>query len=226
VISENTFSGLSIDFEDYDSVIITIEQPDSSLGTPSPTVISAVHIPDDFTQQTIGILQFPENVDSASASFYQLATPTDADTSNERSGVWFMQNIEPPIQGLTLKYAPSGWLYEGWAWHNNTWLSTGKFASPGLSDDFSGYSNGPGPGYPGEDFLTNPPSGWTIEPGDSVLLTLEPNPDPEDSPFVVRLLGHQVQSPEFQHVRTATPLLNTVEVVPNGSLTFKRSEDL
>ena len=228
VIPNNTLFGLPIDFDDYDSALISIEPPGASSGTPSSSVIAATHIP-DFSFQTIGILDFPEDVDSGGVNFYQLATPTDADTSNERSGVWFAQNLETQAPGLALRAAPTGWNYEGWARHDNGWLSTGKFLSRATSDQFSGYSAtaNPAPGFPGEDFLNNAPSGvtfpWTFVDGDSVMVTLEPNPDPEDGPFGIRLLVRSMSPRPVP--RVATPLISNEKVMPNGSLTFGRSED-
>jgi hypothetical protein len=228
VIPNNTQFGLPIDFEDYDSALITIEEPGASTGMPSSSVIGATQIP-DFNIRTIGILAFPEDVDSGGVSFCQLATPTDADTLNDRSGVWFVQNLDTQTRGLALKAAPPGWIYEGWARHDDTWLSTGKFSNPGMADEFSGYSASlnPSPNFPGEDFLSNGPLGvtfpWTFVDGDSVMVTMEPNPDPEDGPFGIRLLVRSM-SP-LPVPRIATPLSMNDKVMPNGTLTFRRSED-
>lgn len=231
VIPDNTISDLSIDFDKNDTVMITIEAPGSSSGLPSSTVTGACHIPADFSQQAITPFGFPVDVDSSlgSGNSFTFATPTDADTSNELSGVWFAQHIyDLPIQSLNLKHSPSGWKYEGWVWHESTWLSTGKFADAGQSDDFSGYSAGPGIGFPGEDFLNNAPAGvtfpWVLGQGDSVLITLEPSPDPATGPFVVRLHGIGLQ--DDRPAGASTQLTSPVERMPSGSMTFKRTEEL
>jgi hypothetical protein len=230
VISANTMSGLSADFEDYDSVLITIESPETSSGLPSSTVIATGQIPENFEIRQIGALDFPVTVDSGGASFFQFATPTDADTENELSGIWFMRGIQPLRQGLGLYSAPEGWMYEGWAWHRGHWLSTGKFTSPVGSDDFNGYSatSVEAPEFPGEDFLNedNEPEGvtfpWTFEGDDTVLVTLEPSPDTEGGPFVIRLKEVALVNP----APGAATAMGVVETRPVGNVTFSRSEDL
>jgi len=227
VISANTKANLSVDFEENDTLMITIEASGASPDQPSATVVAAAQIPPDFTQRTIGILEFPAETDSGTASFFQLGTPTDADTSNERSGVWFALNLDAPRLALALQYAPEGWRYESWAFHDNTWLSMGKFNSAGQNDDFNGYSAGPGIGFPGEDFIANAPAGvtfpWEFEIGDSIMVTLEPEPENDDSPFVVRLLGYEMSELRPAHVATQ---ISKVNLTPSGTVTFKRSEDL
>lgn len=231
-VKDNTFANLSEDFEARDTLIITIEAPGASSGVPSTTVVAEAQIPDDFEQHTIGILRFPVDVDTnlSVPNSFELATPTDADTSNELSGIWFARNVESgPSQSLRLKTAPTGWIYEGWAWHDDTWLSTGKFESAAQADEFSGYSAGAGIGFPGEDFLMNAPAGvtfpWTFGIGDTILITLEPSPDPApDVPSFVRVYGLGMADARPPHV--ATQLVTPVQLEPNGTVTFKRSDDL
>lgn len=232
-VSDNTFANLSVDFEAKDTLIITIEPPGAASGVPSLSVVAAAQIPDDFTQRTIGILEFPVDSDSSLGvpNSFEFATPTDADTANELSGIWLALNPESgfPSQSLRLRNAKPGWIYEGWVWHEDTWLSMGKFESAAEDDDFSGYSAGAGIGFPGEDFLMNAPTGvtfpWTFGVGDSILITLEPSPDPDpDEPFVIRLYGYGMADDRPAHV--ATQLTAPVQLEPNGSVTFKRSEEL
>ncbi len=102
-----------------------------------------------------------ENIDG----LFNLATPTDSINTNELSGVWFVDSISTgPVSGLKkLPELYSGWVYEGWVDINGQLISTGRFADPTKADLFSGYGGSlPGFTYPGEDFLNNPPAGFTF----------------------------------------------------------------
>jgi hypothetical protein len=110
---------------------------------------------------------------------YTLMTPTDDDKSNEFSGIWFAQGSEDAWEpGLFLPPAPDGWVYEGWVAQGSDTLSTGKFFSPETPDPTDLYGGGlhllP---VPGQDYLKNPPEGFTFPmdfSGGYVLVTLEP----------------------------------------------------
>src|SRR3990172_3631116 len=106
-------------------------------------------------------LRFPVKFGTASGSFI-LATPTDADGSNETAGVWFLDPAAGPGPALSLPTLPAGWIYEGWGVGQGTPLSTGRFMSATGADDSAVFS-GPlaGPPLPGGDFLANLPAGIT-----------------------------------------------------------------
>ena len=133
-----------------------------------------------------------ENIDG----LFNLVTPTDS-TDNNLSGVWFVDSISTaPVSGLKkLPKLYSGWIYEGWVDINGQLLSTGRFADPKKADLFSGYSgSSAGFTFPGEDFLNNPPAGFTF-PLDlsnaKVYISIEyaDNRTNGSAPFIIILEG-------------------------------------
>jgi len=145
---------------------------------------------------------------SNSTGTYILATPTDTDMTNEESGVWFLDNSSgSPVAGLTNLPALTGWKYEGWAVMNGTPISTGTFSSASVADDNAATSMfkgdaGNGPGYPGEDFLQNAPSGLTFPTdlkGATIVISVEPYPDNSPMPFTFKPLAHVVPANAANH---------------------------
>lgn len=131
---------------------------------------------------------------ATAAGKYVLATPTTSDTTDEFSGVWFIDmDMGATQQGLTLPTLPAGWEYEGWAVLDGTPLSTGRFTDPGAADlaaPFSG-TDGSGPPFPGEDFVANAPDGVTFPVdlrGATVEISVEPEPDDGPAPFAIKPL--------------------------------------
>ncbi|MBI3872880.1 MAG: hypothetical protein HY304_07380, partial [candidate division Zixibacteria bacterium] len=191
VIPNNTLSGLPIDFIDYDSMMVTVESSADNDTVPSASVYLQGNIHVDSLQHWF--LNFPVGFDfiSGTTSLFTFATPTDADSINELSGVWFFnaERTQPGLRGLDV--LPTGWLYEAWVIiRRNSQryrLSTGRFAQADLKDLSDPYS-GPADtvNFPGEDFLRNPPAGGpafpiVFEAGDSLEITVEPDPDPVPS---------------------------------------------
>ena len=141
---------------------------------------------------------------STSTGSYILATPTDgSSTTDELSGVWWLDPAAGPGAGLDLPTLPEGWEYEGWAVVNGTPVSTGKFTSVTGADDFSGFSGTtPGPAFPGEDLLMNAPSGLTFPTdlsGGTVVISVEPSPDNSTDPFLLKPLVGSVPSGALDH---------------------------
>lgn len=145
----------------------------------------------------------------ASTGKYILATPTDMDDTNEASGVWFLDNTNAPsvVAGLSLPTLADGWKYEGWVVFDGTPISTGTFTDAESADDnavisiFKGDS-GNGPGYPGEDYLQNAPTGLTFPTdlkGRTVVISVEPYPDNSTAPFTLKPLAHVVPSDAMNH---------------------------
>ena len=139
---------------------------------------------------------------------YILATPTDLDDTNEASGVWFLDNSNPPaVAGLGLPTLPEGWKYEGWVVLNGTPVSTGTFTDPSSADDnaanspFKGTSNN-GPGYPGEDYLVGSAAGVdfpTDLKGATIVVSVEPYPDNSPAPFALKPLANKVAENAMDH---------------------------
>ena len=136
-----------------DAIVVTIEPlPDPDPG-PSGIAILA-----GSPMKRGAELAFPIDLTGAAGSFI-LATPTDADATNETAGVWFLDPAAGPGASLDLPTLPSGWVFEGWGVTQGLPLTTGKFTSVSgadLSSPFSGPN--PGPPFPGEDFLATCPA--------------------------------------------------------------------
>jgi hypothetical protein len=140
---------------------------------------------------------------------YILATPTDMDNTNESSGVWFLDNTNAPnlVAGLSLPTLSEGWKYEGWVVFDGTPISTGTFTSAAGADDNAATSifkgdAGNGPGYPGEDYLQNAPTGLTFPTdlkGRTVVISVEPFPDNSSAPFTLKPLAHMVPTNAMDH---------------------------
>lgn len=145
---------------------------------------------------------------TAATGTYILATPTDGMANNERSGVWFLDNSSgSAVAGLNLPTLQPGWKYEGWAVIDGTPVSTGTFTDPAMADDNASTSPykgdmGDGPGYPGEDYIQNAPSGLTFPTdlrGKTIVLTVEPSPDNSGMPFTFKPLAHMVPADAEDH---------------------------
>lgn len=145
---------------------------------------------------------------SSATGEYILATPTDTDDTNEASGVWFLNNsADPAVKGLELPTLSAGWKYEGWAVIDGTPISTGTFTDADMADDNAATSvfkgdAGNGPGYPGEDFIQNAPSGLTFPTdlkGATIVVSVEPYPDNSPAPFTLKPLAHVVPADAANH---------------------------
>ncbi|MEE9406608.1 MAG: anti-sigma factor [Polaribacter sp.] len=151
------------------------------------------------------------NIKTLGASWgkYILATPTDADSTNEASGVWFLDNTNAPpaVAGLGLPTLTTGWKYEGWVVLNGTPVSTGTFTTPTGADDNAATSpykgtTGNGPGYPGEDYLVGSAAGVNFPTdlkGATVVISVEPSPDNSPAPFTLKPLAHKVPASAMNH---------------------------
>lgn len=159
---------------------------------------------------------------------YVLGTPTDGEGNHELAGIWFLDGFSPvPGPGLGLPDAEAGWTYEGWVVVGTDTLSTGKFSAASGMDGSNAFSGEePAPGYPGEDFLVDPPAGVTFPlhlPAAGVLVTLEPwrewDMEPE-SPFFLRLLEGQV--PESAVPGASYQLASLFDHLPRGTARVRR----
>jgi len=130
---------------------------------------------------------------SGATGKFILATPTDGQNTNELSGVWWL-DPSGPSKSLVLPALADGWLYEGWVIINGQPLSTGKFESPDMADQSNPYSATlEAPNFPGEDLLANSPAGLSFPldlSDENVAISVEPDPDNSNIPFVIKpLLG-------------------------------------
>ncbi|PHR70290.1 MAG: hypothetical protein COA67_08520 [Lutibacter sp.] len=213
-ISTGTFSSVTfpqsftVDIDDLAAAskfVLSIEPTVDPSPDPSATKILA----GDFTGNSASVTSNGVVGDfSSSTGTYILATPTDTDMTNEESGVWFLDNSSgSAVAGLNNLPALTGWKYEGWAVMNGMPISTGTFSSGNAADDNAASSPykgsaGNGPGYPGEDFLQNAPSGLTFPTdlkGTTIVISVEPDPDNSPSPFTFKPLAHMVPTNAANH---------------------------
>jgi hypothetical protein len=155
-----------------------------------------------------------------SSGKYILATPTDGMNTNEKSGIWFLDNSSgSPAAGLNLPQLPNGWVYEGWAVINGNPVTTGKFTSVSAADQDAPFSGSmPGPPFPGEDFLMNAPAGLTFPTdlaGGMGVISIEPVPDNDPKPFLLKPLAGQIPADAMDH--TVYNLNQNLSSFPTGS---------
>lgn len=145
-----------------------------------------------------------------------LATPTSADTSDERQGIWFVD----PVAGapaLALPELPDGWAYEGWVVGSEGPVSTGRFTDvSGDDSDGAGRTAGTGmsPPFPGQDFVS-PPMDLL---GATVVISVEPEPDNSEAPFAIKpLIAGSVEDVLAPTLQT---LGNTSDNRPSATASF------
>ncbi|CAM1367030.1 conserved exported hypothetical protein [Tenacibaculum litopenaei] len=186
--------------------VLTIEPANDSDPAPSATKLLA----GDFSNNSATVSSAATVADFSSAKGkYILATPTDGNNTNERSGVWFLDISGGSVaKGLDLPSLAAGWKYEGWVVMNGTPVSTGTFTDAAKADDnaatsvFKG-SMGNGPAYPGEDYIQNAPSGLSFPTdlrGTTIVISVEPDPDNSAKPFTLKPLAHAVSNSANDHV--------------------------
>jgi hypothetical protein len=119
--------------------------------------------------------------------------------SNENSGIWFLnRSTGSPVAGLNLPdLTGTDWTYEGWVVIGGTPVTTGTFDKVDVADGFNGYSGaGASPPFPGEDFITNAPSGLTFPTdiaGGTAVISIEPRVDNDPGPFQFKPIVGAIQ---------------------------------
>ncbi len=159
---------------------------------------------------------------SASEGIVILATPTTAEDTDELSGIWFLDfNGGSPITGLVLPTLPSNWKYEGWAVINGQPVSSGTFSAVDAADDADPFSGtGMAPAFPGEDFVLNAPNGLTFPTdlsGQTLVISIEPSPDNNASPFAFKPLVVTMPTPAADHTNYA--MTYQASTFPTGTVT-------
>ncbi len=142
---------------------------------------------------------------------YILATPTNGASSNEKSGIWWVNPTGmTPVAGLNLPSLSNGWKYEGWVVIDGIPVSTGTFTNTSATDEAAPYSgslplpapNGDNGFFPGEDFLKNAPSGLSFPlniAGGTAVISIEPFPDNNSKPFKLKPLVGKIPSDAADH---------------------------
>jgi hypothetical protein len=205
------------------AVVITIEPAGDNDAVPAATKYLGGDVAGASAALTIAHAAALGNNFSAAAGKYVLATPTDGDGNNEKSGVWFLELPPPPKQGLQLPALPAGWAYEGWAVINGTPVTTGRFTNPAAADLSAPFSGTQGaPPFPGEDFLRNAPAGLTFPAnlsGGMAVISIEPAPDDGPAPFTLKPLIGVIPANAADHVTYA--MNNQAAGNPTGAATIK-----
>jgi len=220
-LSQNSFDVAAEDLEIATAFILTVEPSPDSDPAPSDVHVLAGDFSGNSAVLTVGHGAALGNDFATVAGTYILATPTDADDTNEDSGIWFLDNSSGmPEVGLDLPTLPAGWAYEGWAVINGTPVSTGTFTSATGADNGAIYSgpNG-GPAYPGEDFLTNAPSGITFPTSlnsGTAVISIEPVPDNSAAPFALKPLVGMI--PANANVHEAIDMGQNLGSLPTGTV--------
>lgn len=209
------------DLSKASAFILTIEPKPDNDPAPSDVHLVAGDFSGKTAQVNVGHMAALGNNFAGSAGKYILATPTDGMNTNEKSGIWFLDNSSgAPAVGLTLPVLPAGWIYEGWAVINGTPVTTGKFLSANAADDSAPYSGSmAGPPFPGEDFLVNAPAGLTFSTdlsGGMAVISIEPVPDNDPKPFALKPLAVMIPADAMEH--TAYDMNLNLSSFPSGSV--------
>jgi hypothetical protein len=187
--SPDTFE-LALAPDELTRIVITVEPATGDVPEPSPSHLLAGDVASGtatLTTSDAGALatDFAE----ATGSFV-LATPSTGDTMEDNAqGIWWLVPGMPPAPALELPTLPAGWSYEGWVVTADGPISTGRFTAPDEADlDGAGPTAGPDPAppFPGQDYI-DPPLVLN-DGGVRAVITIEPDPDPAESPFPLRPL--------------------------------------
>lgn len=202
-LSQTTFPIEKTNLSIATKFILTIEPFPDTDPNPTDTHLLAGDFSSNNASLTIGAPEALTNDFTNAKGKYVLATPSDGENNNEKSGIWFLATL-PPTAGLELPTLPKGWRYEGWAVINGIPVTTGTFTSASGADDFNGFSGTQGtPAFPGEDFIKNAPTGVTFPTdlsGKTAVISIEPFPDNSPKPFLLKPLVAAIPTNAMDHV--------------------------
>lgn len=215
---------LDADVDDASAFVLTIEPAGDTDTIPAGTKYMGGDIVSGQTSLSIAHGSSLGDDFSSAAGNYILATPTNGADSNELSGIWWLDpSSGSPMAGLDLPALPDGWRYEGWSVIGGSPVTSGTFTSVASADGFGGFSGAQaGPPFPGEDFLTNAPSGLSFPTnlsGTTAVISVEPYPDNDPAPFTLKPLVGTVPA-------SATPFsvygMNTNQgSIPTGTVRLR-----
>jgi hypothetical protein len=216
VLSKTTFDVNATSLANATKFVLSIEPTIDTDPAPSNTK----YLVGDFSGNSATINSGIVGDFSASTGKYLIASPTSMSTMDPFAGVWFM-NGAGPSNGFNLPTLDEGWKYEGWVVSGSTVLSTGKFSNPAISDLAALYSGTqPVPPFPGEDFITNAPTGVTFPlnlSGTTLVISVEPNPDNSAMPFTLKPLSHTVSSTPIEGA--TVDMTRSLTSFPTGTVT-------
>jgi hypothetical protein len=109
---------------------------------------------------------------------------------------------------------------------SGTPVTTGTFDAVDMADEFDGYSaSGSAPPFPGEDFLTNAPSGLTFPTdlaGTTAVISIEPRVDNDPGPFQFKPLIGDIPTDATDHIEY--PMENKVSTLATGTVSISEVE--
>ena len=216
VLSKTTFDVDATALATATKFVLSIEPSNDTDPAPSNTK----YLVGDFSGNSATVNSGIVGDFAASTGKYLIASPTSMSTMDPFAGVWFMDG-NGPSNGFNLPTLDAGWKYEGWVVKNGTALSTGKFSNPGIPDLTASYSGTlSAPPFPGEDFITNAPTGvtfpWDLS-GATLVISVEPNPDNSAMPFTLKPLSHQVANPAVEGA--TVNMTRSLAAFPTGTIT-------
>lgn len=221
--SQTSFTLNTDDVASATAYVLTIEPSPDNDPAPSSTHILAGDFGTTDATLTVNHGAALGTDFTAATGGYILATPTDGgSTTDENSGVWWLDPALGPGAALTLPALPEGWAYEGWAVVNGTPVTTGRFLSAAGADDAAPHSGSAGgPPFPGEDFLNNAPAGLTFPTdlsGATIVVSVEPVPDNSAAPFLLKPLVGGVPAAALDHTLYGMDN-NAAATNPRGTVT-------
>lgn len=199
-MSQSSFEVAQSTLDNGEAFILSIEPADDPDPAPSDIKVVAGDFADNMASLSVSHQAAIGTDFSNGSGQYIIATPTSANTTDESSGIWFLDNSgASPVAGLDLPALPAGWQYEGWVVMNGNPVTTGTFTDPASADDAAPYSGTEmAPPFPGEDFITNAPMGLSFPTdlaGMKVVISVEPMPDNSEMPFVLKPMNSTVSDP-------------------------------
>jgi hypothetical protein len=214
-----TFTPLLANLKNSNTVLITIQSANDTVPG-SARILAGTIQANSGTLNIANASATGAALDSAAGN-YTLFTPTDTLNTQQRSGIWFVNynggNIQ---QGLfNLPELSEGWKYAGRIEISGIVLTTGKFTEPDASDEQAPYSGTHMQiGFPGEDFLNNPPAGVTFPldlAGARVSIVVVPNNNVSSQGFTVMSADIPADAAPF-----TTYGMNLNSVFPMGNFTI------
>lgn len=166
--------------------VLTVEPGEGDDPAPSASKLMAASL--DGGEATLSIAHADALATDLTEALgqYIIETPTSMPADDYDLGIWFV-DADNGTPTLDLPELPEGWQYEGWLVTEDGPLSTGRFdGGSGADSDGAGPDAGPlgFPPFPGQDFIEPPMS----VVGTSVVVSVEPEPDDSDAPFVLKPL--------------------------------------
>ena len=220
-LSETSFPVSQSDLMDASTFVLTIEPNPDPATDPSSVHLVAGDFSGNMATLTIAHNAALADDFSGANGAYILATPTNGSNTNENSGIWFLDPTSgTPMTSLNLPVLPTGWMYEGWVVINGTPVTTGKFTMPDMADASAPYSSTmSAPPFPGEDFLVSAPANLmfpTDISGGTAVISIEPEPDNSDGPFLLKPLVANIPNPAMDHTLYMMNL--NLSTVPTGTV--------